>query len=244
MVTRGAPLRRLLMLVAIVALTEVFLGGSAAVAQAQDASKRSGPVVLDRVVARWRTVEEDSRGSGHLVFARELAFQARIEAMALGDGPTDKLADRHIRAALARHVTESLLEELPLDPPARASEVAERAAKARRALEARVGGADRLTQAREKERLSRDEVDAILRRTARASLYLDRMVAPLLEPTDIELRELHAAGKTPLSDERFVDVVDKLRRWVLAQRMAAAVDEFWQNARSRIVITWVAPKKT
>jgi hypothetical protein len=136
-----------------------------------------------------------------------------------------------------------LLEELPLDPPPRPAEIAERAAQARKALETRVGGLDRLEKAREKERLSADEVDALLRRTARASLYLDRMVAPLLDPTDIELREMHASGKTPFSGERFVDVVDKLRRWVLAQRMAAAVDEFWQNARSRIVITWVAQKK-
>jgi hypothetical protein len=28
-----------------------------------------------------------------------------------------------------------------------------------------------------------------------------------------------------------------------ATRMAAAVDEFWQNARARIVITWAVPKK-
>lgn len=217
-----------------------LLIASPAAAQESGASR---PVLVDRVVARWRTVADDGRGSGHLIFARELAFQARVEAMALGDEPTDKLVDRHIRAALARHVTESLLEELPLDPPPRPAEIAERAQKARRALEARVGGLERLEKARQKERISVDELDSMLRRTARASLYLDRMVAPLLEPTDIELRELHAAGKTPYTKERFVDVVDKLRRLVLSQRMAAALDEFWQRARSRIVITWVSTKQ-
>ncbi|MBK8940299.1 MAG: hypothetical protein IPM79_22460 [Polyangiaceae bacterium] len=216
--------------------------GAACAGWPLEALAEGAPVVLDRVVARWRTVDDDSRGSGHLIFARELAFQARIEAMALGDAPTDKLADRHIRAAVARHVTESLLEELPLDPVPRPQQVAERATKARKALEARVGGGGRLDAAREKERLLVDELEAMLRRTARASLYLDRMVAPLLDPSDIELRELHAAGKTPFTSERFVDAVDKLRRWVLSQRMAAAVDEFWQNARSRIVITWVKTK--
>ena len=93
------------------------------------------------------------------------------------------------------------------------------------------------------ERLDTEEVDAILRRTARASLYLDRMVAPVLVPTDLELRELHAAGKTPYSDRRFVDVVDKLRRLLLSQRMAGALEEFWQRARSRIVITWVKSRR-
>jgi len=211
---------------------------------ADDTGGGTKPVLIDRVIARWRTVEQDSRGSGRLVFARELAFEARIEAMALGDPPDAKLADRHIRAALSRHVTESLLEELAFDPPATPADIAERAKKARRALEARVGGVERLSAARERERISAGELDALLRRTARASLYLDRMVAPLLDPSDIELRDMHASGKTPFSSERFADVVDKLRRWVLAQRMSVALDEFWQRARSRIVITWVAPKKS
>lgn len=201
------------------------------------------PVIVDRVIARWRTVDQDSASVGHLVFARELAFEARIEAMALGDGPDVKLTDRHIRAALTRHVTESLLEELPLDPPATPAEIGERAERARTALEARVGSAARLESARVLERLDTDEVDAILRRTARASLYLDRMVAPVLVPTDLELRELHASGKTPYSDRRFVDVVDKLRRLLLSQRMAAALEDFWQRARSRIVINWVKSRR-
>lgn len=208
-----------------------------------DKGATARPYVVDRVIARWRTVDQDSASVGHLVFARELAFEARIEAMALGDGPDVKLADRHIRSALTRHVTESLLEELPLDPPATPAEIGERAERARAALEARVGGAARLEAARQLERLDADEVDAILRRTARASLYLDRMVAPVLIPTDLELRELHASGKTPYSDRRFVDVVDKLRRLLLGQRMAAALEEFWQRARSRIVITWVKTRR-
>jgi hypothetical protein len=65
----------------------------------------------------------------------------------------------------------------------------------------------------------------------------------VLVPTDLELRELHASGKTPYSDRRFVDVVDKLRRLLLSQRMAAALEEFWQRARSRIVITWVKSRR-
>jgi hypothetical protein len=213
---------------------------SVATAHAEEPTAR--PLIVDRVIARWRTVDQDGASVGHLVFARELAFEARLEAMALGETPDVKLTDRHIRAALTRHVTESLLEELPLDPPATPSEIGERAEKARAALEARVGSASRLDAARLRERLDIDEVDAILRRTARASLYLDRMVAPVLVPSDLELRELHAAGKTPYSDRRFVDVVDKLRRLTLSQRMAAALEDFWQRARSRIVITWA--KKT
>ncbi|MFO0549352.1 MAG: hypothetical protein U0271_13250 [Polyangiaceae bacterium] len=208
-----------------------------------EARADSRPVVLDRVIARWRTVEENKSGEGHLIFARELAFEARLEAMALGDRPDARLVDRHIRAALARHVTESLLELLPLEPTPPPQEVADRAELARKGLIARVGGEERLMKAQVLERFSDDEVDAMLRRTARASLYLDRMVAPLVVPTDFELREMHASGQTPFTSQRFADCIDKLRRWVIGQRLAATLDDFWQRTRSRIVITWAVEEK-
>lgn len=210
-------------------------------AHAEDEAPRKVALV-DRVVAKWRTTGEGQ--PTHAIFARELAFEARLEAMALDDAPEAPLTDRHIRAALARHVTESLLEALPLDPPATPADIAERAEQARRALEVRVGGGERLEVARKLERIAPDELDAMMRRTARASLYLDRMIAPLVEPSDLELRELHAAGKSPYSAQRFADVVDKLRRWVIAQRVSAALDDFWQRSRSRIVIQWIKPDKS
>lgn len=211
------------------------------VAQAEEEAPRKVALV-DRVIAKWRTTGEGQ--ATHAIFARELAFEARLEAMALDDAPDALLTDRHLRAALARHVTESLLEGLPLDPVATPADIAERAEQARRALEVRVGGADRLEAARKLERIGPDELDAMMRRTARASLYLDRMIAPLVEPSDLELRELHASGKSPYSDQRFADVVDKLRRWVVAQRVSAALDDFWQRSRSRIVIQWIKPERS
>lgn len=213
----------------------------APVARAEEEAPRK-VVLVDRVIAKWRTTGEGQ--TAHAIFARELAFEARLEAMALDDAPDAPLTDRHLRAALARHVTESLLEGLPLEPVATPADIAERAEKARRALEVRVGGADRLEAARKLERIGPDELDAMMRRTARASLYLDRMIAPLVEPSDLELRELHASGKSPYSDQRFADVVDKLRRWVVAQRVSAALDDFWQRSRSRIVIQWIKPDRT
>jgi hypothetical protein len=65
------------------------------------------------------------------------------------------------------------------------------------------------------------------------------MVAPLVEPNDVELKELHASGQTPFSDKPFADVRDEVRRWVVARRVGDALDAFYQRARSRIVVTWV-----
>jgi hypothetical protein len=217
---------------------------AAAIALAPRAAAADGAQLIDRVVARFRSVDAAPSAPGHIVFARELAFEARIEAMSLGDGPDTKPSERHIRAALARHITESLLEELPLEPAATPIEIGQRAAQAQRMLEVRVGGTDRLARALGLERISSDELDAMMRRTARASLYLDRMVAPLVEPNDVELKELHASGQTPFSDKPFADVRDELRRWVVARRVGDALDAFYQRARSRIVVTWVkAPAK-
>jgi hypothetical protein len=191
------------------------------------------------VVARFR--QTDAPGV-HVVFARELSFEARIEGMALGDAPETRPSERHVRAALARHVTETLLQELPLEPAATPIEIGTRAARARKLLEARVGGADRLARAMAQDHVSSDELDALMRRAARASLYLDRMVAPLVEPSDAELRELHASGQTPWTDRPFVDAAPDVRRWVVSRRMADALDAFYQRARARIVVSWAAPR--
>lgn len=206
----------------------------------QRASPRTTPTKLDHVVARWWSAELGDVRRPQLVFARQLAFQARLEAMAQGEAPDASIGDRHLRAALHRHVTESMLERLPLEPPAQPVEVARRAEQARHALFARVGSEERLLVARELEGISRDELDALLRRTARASLYLERMVAPQLVPTDLELSELHASGATPFTDTPLSSAMEPMRRWMLGQRLAEALDAFFQRARTRITIRWTA----
>jgi hypothetical protein len=119
-------------------------------------------------------------------------------------------------------------------------EVARRAEQARQALFARVGNEERLLAARELEGISRDELDGMLRRTARASLYLERVVAPQLVPDDAELAELHASGRTPFSDLSLGEARDSLRRWALSVRLSEALDAFFQRARTRIHIRWSA----
>lgn len=51
----------------------------------------------------------------------------------------------------------------------------------------------------------------LYRRQARASLYLDKMIAPMLEPSEIELRDLWRTGTTPFKDLPFDRVIDSSR---------------------------------
>lgn len=194
---------------------------------------------VDRVVVRWYAPETGGVSKPQFVFARELAFEARIEALTDPDPDGTTYRDRHVRAALDRHIAETLLASLPSMPEPKPAEVALRAENARAILEQRVGGRDRLVEAAAAEGISSDELDAMLRRQAKASLYLDRMVAPMLEPTDLELLALHRTGQTPFSNRPFDDVKDRLKRWYVGVRLAQALDTYYQNARSRVTMVTV-----
>jgi hypothetical protein len=200
---------------------------------------------VDRVVVRWYAPETGGVTKPQFIFARELSFEARLEALADPDPDGATYRDRHVRAALDRHIAETLLASLPTMPEPKAAEITQRTDSARVILEQRVGGGnpalgrDRLASAAASEGLSAAELEVILRRQARASLYLDRMVAPMLEPTELELLALHRSGGTPFSDKPFDDVKDRMKRWYVSVRLSQALETYYQNARSRVSIVTV-----
>jgi hypothetical protein len=154
---------------------------------------------MDRAVVRFDAPETGGALRPQFVFERELAFEARLEALADSDRAQGGLPylERHVRTALERHVAEELLSHLAMDPEPRPEEIARRVVNARAVLEQRVGGAGELASAAEAEGLDSSEVDLLVLREARASLYLDRMVAPMLEPSEAELREVHHSTTNP-----------------------------------------------
>jgi hypothetical protein len=217
-------------------LAAITVGSSSAHAQ----STAPRIVLLDRVVVRWHAPETGGVEKPQFIFERQLAFEARIAALADPDVEAAPFADRHIRAALERHIAETLLSNLPVLPAPTAAEVASRAESARAVLEQRVRGRDKLIAAAKAEGIGSDEIDAMLRRQARASLYLDRMVAPMLEPSEPELRALLATpGATPFSGQPYDKVALPLGRWVVAQRLGEAIATYYQTARSRVVVTLI-----
>lgn len=208
----------------------------AAPAGAQTEAK---PALLDRVVVRWHAPETGGVARPQFVYERELAFEARLEAMADPDPDPAPFADRHVRAALDRHIAETLLASLPVLPAPDATEIASRAESARAVLEQRVKGRDKLIAAAKAEGIGSDEIDALLRRQARASIYLDRMVAPMVAPSDPELRALLRTGTTPFTGRPYEQVSVALGRWVVAQRLGEAIASYFQTARSRVTVTIV-----
>lgn len=221
--------------IALVALAGVAAVTSAKGSLAQPSDGRDG-VILDRVVVRWSSPETGGAAKPQFVFQRELAFEARLEALADPDPEPAPYHDRHVRAALDRHIAETLLASLPVVPPLDPRIVAARTEVARAILEQRVHGRAQLLAAAAAEGLAASEIDLLLMRQAKASLYLDKMMAPMLEPSDLELRDLYRTGTTPFKDMPFEKAAPLLARWYIGQRLAQATESYFQNARSRVTI--------
>ena len=198
------------------------------------------PVIVDRAVVRFESPETGGARHPRFVFERELSFEARLEALAdpdratVGDAP---YLERHVTAALDRHIAETILGTLRIEPEPTPSELSHQSQLARRMASDRAGGPDALAAALEAEGLSDREFGRLLLQKARASLYLDRMVTPMLEPSEAELRSLHKSTNTPFRGAPFDTIRPALLRWYVSRRLNAAVASFFENARSRIDVT-------
>src|SRR3954465_5602327 len=77
------------------------------------------PVLVDRAVVRFEAPETGGARRPRFVFERELSFEARLEALSdpdrasLGDAP---FRERHVTAALDRHIAETILGALRIEP--------------------------------------------------------------------------------------------------------------------------------
>ncbi len=200
---------------------------------------RAEPVLVDRTVVRFTAPELGGPRSPRFVSARLLAFEARIEALADPDRGGAIYRERHVSAALERHVAETLLSNLRIEPEPTLDELRAQTAAARRVVAERAGGSPALEAAARAEGIGERELQALFERQARASLYLDRMVAPMLAPSDAELRGLFRSEKTPFRDAPFESVLPGLRRWYVSTRLQAALAAYYQNARSRLRIVFL-----
>jgi hypothetical protein len=190
------------------------------------------PVAVDRVAVRFTAPELGGARSPRFVFERMLAFEARVAALEAGE--RGGYRERHVSSALERHVAETLLASLRIEPEVASDVITRQAGLARKRLEERVGGASVLAAAARAEGISERELLGLFRRQARASLYLDRMVAPMLEPSNAELSALHRSSRTPFSGAPFESVQPGLKRWFISTRLAEALQNYYQNARSRL----------
>jgi hypothetical protein len=199
----------------------------------------AAPVVVDRAVLRFSCRETGGVDAPRFIFERELAFESRIEALSdgdTGDGATP-FRPRHEEAALERHIAETVLESLDIEPPPTEPLIASRVDEARLALIERVGGVVPLREAALAEGIASSEISRLLRRQALASIYLDRMVAPMLAPTDAELRVVARTQRTPFSGRPYEEIESALRRWYVGGKLTAAVGTYYDGLRTRLTLT-------
>ena len=225
----GGSLRRLIGGIAI------FFFGFASRANAES---------VDRVVVRFVAPEIGGVRAPRFIFARELAFEARLEALTDSEFARHSerpYLERHVQSALERSVAETLLASLRVEPSPTEEDVSNQADLARRILLDRIGGEDVLKSAGRAEGIGEGDMIAIFRRRARAGIYLDRMVAPMLAPTPAELRQVYATEPHPYSSMTFDQAQLALGRWVVGRRLRDAFDLYFQNARQRLEVTVIAP---
>ena len=232
----------------------IVLWSSAAFAQAGPSAEpvakaESGVETIDRVAVRWYSRDVGGVRKPQFIFARELAFAARIEALTDPIVLPTAYTDKHVRSAIERHITETVLASLPVEPKPTPKQVATYAEAARGHMLLLIGdgnaatGANKLDEARRAEGITNEELDRLLRRRARASWYLDKTIAPMLKASELDLRDVHRRGETPFTDQPFEDVEEQLRRWYTSTRLATALDRYFRNARTRIEMFVIAPPK-
>jgi hypothetical protein len=211
-------------------LAAAFLGGDA---RADPASGAEGEVALDGTAVRYYAPEIGGASRPRFFTQRVLAFQATIEAK-IEDPANVGTQDRHVRAAMDRLVVEGILAALPLDHPPDARDLATLVALLRAGVAERIGGENVLDAAGAAEGLAPAEIDAIYTQRARAALYADRSLSPLLYPSEEKLREVFRTAPHPFRGQRFEEVRARLGAWFVEERLRAVEGAFLQSARSRI----------
>ena len=234
----------------VVALLEAGVAGADPVAApvAQPAPHVAAAVV-DRVVVRYYALETGSSLRPRFITERMLGFEARLEAAAEGEaaeGPELSAAgegsypERYVRAALEHHIAEELLASLQIQTGVEPALLPKLAKAAKEALLERVGGETQLRAAAESEGIDATEIDALLRRNARAAYYLDHEVSPILNPSEEQLREVFRTSAHPFKGKKFEAVHDDLERWFVAERLRVAEAAYLQTSRNRVKIVMVA----
>lgn len=221
----------------------VLLGSAVAIAQA-NGPPQAEPRTVDRVAVRYYAPETGGASRPRFILERILAFEARLEALGeenalIGSSPYQ---ERHIRAAVERHVAEELLSALMVERGSEPPDLPRLTTQARNAIVDRVGGEAAFVGAMTAESIEQGEVTVLLRRRMRAAFYVDRSITPLLHPTEEELHEIYRTAAHPFRSSRFEDVKPEIERWFILERLRVAEGAFLQAARTRIKIIMVSGK--
>ena len=210
---------------------------SAAIAQ----GAASAPAkIIDRVVARFTDPESgQSAGAIRFVMMRELVLEAWLvafERAPAGVTPTG-FDDKQLRIALERHVIDEVLSERLADsaPP---GVVTKRTDEARTALALTIG-TGRLDEALSAASGAATgggvvELASILRRRARAEIYLEVAISQPVDVGEAELRAAYAKPPQALAGKSFEEAAPALRVFLRSSRLRDASQAYYQAVRGRL----------
>lgn len=214
----------------------VFVVGLTVTAFSSDAARAEEPLEekpLDGTAVRYHAPEIGGAAKPRFLTQRVLAFQANVEAK-VEDSANVGTQDRHVRSAMDRLVVEGVLAALPLDHPPDARELAALVALLRGGVAERIGGEGILDAVGAAQGLAPQEIEAIYTVRARAAVYADRSLSPLLYPSEEQLREVFRTAPHPFRGQRFEEVRMRLGAWFVEERLRVVEGAFLQSARSRI----------
>ena len=207
-------------------------------ARADDTVRASDRAFVDRVAVRFWSPETGGSSRPRFITERELAFEARLEALGEDSnfGNAGVYQERHVRAATERHVAEELLSSLMIEHGTDPRDLPKLVLRARAALVDRVGGPPAFEGAMAAEGIDEGEVEALLRRQVRAAIYVDRSITTILRPTEEDLREVFRTDAHPYKGMKLDDVRERFQRWLVGERLRQAESGFLQAARTRVKI--------
>jgi hypothetical protein len=197
----------------------------------------AAPIVGDRAVARFSDPEaSDQQASLRFVMMRELVIEAWLVAYERAPIGTPTIDDKALRIALERHVIEAVLGTRALTPAIEAK-VPKAFDDVKLALQVSVGGEARLNEAIARatgnDKGADAELETILKRRARAELYLEIATGGGYEPNEAELRAAHQ--KLPMFAKVPYDEVAKpIRAYLRTQRLREGAQAYHQAVRSKL----------
>lgn len=213
---------------------------AALVSAPASAAPPAGAAPIDRVAVRYFTPETGGAEHPRFITERELAFFSRVESraegleVARGDYPA-----RFVRAAVDRLIAEDMLASLQVRTGVEPPGLPRSTEEAREELELRVGGAGKLSALLDDERVQEAELRVVLMRRVRAGYYVDRAIAPILRPSEDELRGAFRTSLHPLRMFRLEDVHEEMVRWLVQERLRLAANDFLQSARARVTVAYL-----
>ena len=254
--TSAHRLARLCLSTLCLALTLLYPTGEP---KAEPGAPPKGPFRIDRVAVRWHSAATGGIDRPQFVSARKLAFLARLEALVSDKNVKKGYESKHIRRALQRHITETILANLPVNPEPTAKQIGDYAEDARKVLHRQIIvhqkpkktqlskkdikklGFAYVQRAAIKEGIEGADLDAVLARRARASWYLDKTVAPMLEPSSTQLINLQRSGTTPYTSIGFDQARQALRDWYLTNQLRLALDRYYNTVRTAVKVRVLVP---